>query len=159
MPEPKVQIVPIDPFDRISGLFVPFITQRIIEMARIMCPEVDPEQVALAYMTRLFNRDPNVGIIAMVESNGKVVGHAVATMETDGVKKWVHVGQCRADGNVGDAVKRAVEYADNWGHERGATHMTMATNRIDTAWKRRYGFEVIRHQMIRPLGTEEEEQS
>ncbi len=157
MPEPTVQIVPIDPYDRITGLLVPYVTQRIIEMAGVVSPELEPSQVALAYMSRLFNRDPNVGVIALVETNGKVVGHAVASLESDGVKKWVHVGQCRADGNVGDAIKRAVEYADEWGKARGATHMTMSTSRVDTGWKRKFNFDVVRHLMIRDIGVEEEE--
>jgi len=159
MPEPTVHIVPIDPYDRVTGLLVPSITQRIIEMAQALSPELDSTQVALAYMSRLFAKDPNVTVIALVETNGKIVGHSIASVESDGVKKWVHVGQCKADGNVGDAIKRAVEYADEWGRVRGATHMTMATSRVDTAWKRRYNFEVMRHLMIRDLGqtgTEEE---
>lgn len=154
MPEPTVHVLSVDPYDKVLGLLVPAIVQRILEFARVGLSELDPMMVASSYMSRLFMRDPNVDVLAFVEPNGKVVGHAIGTLETDGTNKWVFVQQCRADGNVGDAVQRAIAYADEWGRQRGATAMLFATNRADSSWKRKYGFETVRHVMYRELGAE-----
>ena len=149
----EVLVIPVDPFDLTTGLLVPQVAQRIRQFALDNYTEADPQFFASTIMARLFAGDPNVVVVALLEpTTAKVVGHGVATIETEGRRKWVFISQCKADGNVGDAIKRGIVWADQWGRERGATHMVMATPRSDTAWRRRYGFDVMRHLMIRPLG-------
>lgn len=160
MPD-AVLVVLVDPYDPVTGLLVPAVAQRILAFSREHFCELDPEMYARNIMGRLWARDPRVAVGALVEAaTSKVVGHAVATIEEDGRNRWVFISQCKADGNVGDAVKRAILLADQWGRAQGATQMVMSTPRADAAWKRKYGFDTMRHLMIRKLGvpvTEEAE--
>lgn len=152
-----VIVLPIDPFDPVASLLVPAVTQRIKQFAEENFQEADPHFFASSIMARLMMRDPNLVVVALLEpTTGKVVGHGVATIETEGTRKWVFVSQCKADGNVGDAIMRGIELADKWGRQRGASHMVMSTTRSDTSWKKKYQFETMRHLMIRLLGNIEE---
>lgn len=148
----EIVLVPIDPFDKVGGLLFPQIAQRVLAMAREHVQEIDPEPFTRQLIARVTAGDPSVLLLAMVNGDGRVVGHATITLEQAGDRRWVHVSQCKADGNVGDAVKRAIELVDAWGRERGATLMTMATHRSDSAWQKKYGFQTHRYLMRRELG-------
>lgn len=168
MSEGEVQLVGLDPYDPVTGMLIPFVTQRILQFAREYSEEMDPEQTARVIMSRLWTRDPTIAILAFVQGRSKLVGHAVATVESDGVNSWVFVSQVKVDGNVGDAVLRAIEVADQWAQayssrylepngQRPITRMTMATHRSDRAWIKRCGFETERSVMGREVGSKPKE--
>ena len=152
MAAPKVHVVVVDPYDARAGLLVPAVTQRIRAFCAQYMDEVDPDAFTRATMVQLWAQNPRLAIVALVNDEGKVVGHAVASIEESGEKVRVFISQCQADGNVGDAVKRAIALADAWGRKHGATHMAMSTQRDDGAWERRYGFKTQRHLMVRMIG-------
>lgn len=147
-----VSLVPVDPYHPVVGLLVPEISRRVQEFARTYVCELNPEQLARSIMSRLWLLDPAQAILAFVDEQGHVVGHSVATIESDGVARWVFVSQTRVDGDVGDAVGRAIEMADSWGQSVGATKLVMATHRSDTPWSKKYGFKIHRHLMVRDIG-------
>lgn len=153
-----VSVVRVDPYDPVTGLLVPIISQRMLEMARLHCTELDPEQLVKSTMVKLWARDPAIGVLAFVDEKGVCVGHCIASMETDGRNRWVFVSQVKADGNVGDAVARAIEVADQWGRDNGATMMLMATGRSEKAWERKYGFKLSRRVMDRKIGDKESDE-
>lgn len=153
MGSPNVLVVRVDPMDRTTGLLVPVVAQRIRETADQHFDELDPDLFTSGMMARLWAGDDTVLVLALVEEGTfRIVGHAVAEIAKHGKNTWVFVSQTKADQNVGDAIKRAILLADEWGKTHKATRMVMATSRSDTAWRRRYGFSALRHLMSRDIG-------
>lgn len=151
---PQIVVLPVDPLNGPTAMLLPFIAHRIFSMAAERAQELDPERFTRSFLARLWAGSPDVLILAFLEPSGKLVGHVTAEACTDGVKKWVFVSQTKADGNVGDAVKRALVMLDAWGKQFGATTMNMATHRDDAAWARKYGLEKSRSVYGRVIGSE-----
>jgi hypothetical protein len=151
---PQVVVLPVDPLNGPTAMLLPFIAHRIFSMAAERMQELDPERFTRALMARLWGQDAGVLILALLEPSGKLVGHVTAEICTDGVKRWIFVHQTKADGNVGDAVKRAMLMLDEWGKQHKATVMTIATHRSDAAWQRKYGLEPHRQVLMREIGSE-----
>jgi hypothetical protein len=157
---PQVVVLPVDPLNGPTAMLLPFIAQRIFSMANERMQELDPERMTRTLLTRLWAGDPGVLVLAMLEPSGKLVGHLTAEYCTDGVKKWIFVAQTKADGNVGDAVKRAILMLEQWAVSLEQAQpvgvkvslIAMATHRDDAAWARKYSFEKSRSVYIRPIG-------
>lgn len=150
---PQVLVLPVDPLNPPGSMLLPFISQRIFQMAEERAAETDAGQTTRSFMARLWARDPKTLVLMFLEPNGKLVGHVTAEICSDGVKTWVFCSQCKADGNVGDAVKRALLIIDEWAKQFGATNMTIATHRNDAAWQRKYGLENHRSVLLREVGS------
>ena len=150
---PQVVVLPVDPLNGPTAMLLPFIAQRIFSMAQERMSELDPERFTRSLLARLWASDQSVLVLAFIEPSGKLVGHVVAECCTDGVKRWLFVSQTKADGNVGDAVRRALTMLDEWGKSLSATMMTMATHRSDAAWQRKYGLETHRQVLMREIGS------
>ena len=151
---PQVVVLPVDPLNGPTAMLLPFIAHRIYTMAGERMSELDPERFTRSFMARLWAQDVGVMVLAMIEPSGKLVGHVTAEICTDGVKRWIFVSQTKADGNVGDAVKRVMLMLDEWGKRHQATIMTIATHRSDAAWQRKYGLELHRQVLTREIGSE-----
>jgi hypothetical protein len=150
---PQIVVLPVDPLNGPTAMLLPFIAQRIFQMAGERAQELDPERFVRSIMARVWAQDPGVLLLAMLEPSGKLVGHVTAEICTDGVKRWIFVSQTKADGNVGDAVKRVMLILDEWGKRHQATVMTIATHRSDAAWQRKYGLEPHRQVLMRDVGS------
>lgn len=150
---PQIVVLPVDPLHGPTAMLLPFIAQRVFGMASDRQAELDPERFTRNLMTRLWAGDPNVLVLAFLEPSGKLVGHVVAELCTDGTRRWIFVAQTKADGNVGDAVRRALTMLDEWGARHKATVMNMATHRDDAAWSRKYGLEKSRSIYTRAIGS------
>lgn len=148
---PQVVVLPVEPLNGPTAMLLPFIAHRIFTMAGERMSELDPERFTRNILARLWSGDIGVLILAFLEPSGKLVGHVVAEICTDQVKRWVFVSQCKADGNVGDAVKRTILMIDEWAKQFQATTMCMATHRSDAAWQRKYGLEPHRQVLIREI--------
>lgn len=160
----KATPVILDPYDGKTGLLLPFLLERVRDMAREHQPETDPTQVMANIGSRVYNGDSRIKVLAFVDDRGKLVGHAVAMIETDGRNHWLFVHQLRMDpGEWGDVVTRATKLAESWAQEysekalapRGLppiTLMVMATHRDDKAWHRKHGWATFRHVMKRDIG-------
>ena len=129
-----IQLVPLSPLDK-TGYLIPFVTERIIEFSRQHMDEMTPEIYARAVLSKLLHQPNDILVLARVGAKGDVVGHGIASMETDGIKRRVFVSQCRVDPGEGSSdpttVRRCIEYTEQWGSERGATDLLMSTARSD----------------------------
>lgn len=163
-----VRLIPLNPYDGQTGLLVPFVLERIRRMARERSSELDPDQAVANIGSRVYGGDPSIALLAFLTEKSLLVGHAVATIESDGTNTWVFVSQVSMDpGDWGDAVLKAVEIADQWAQTysqvnlipRGAKpieKMLMATHRDDKGWIRKYGFKNHRSIMVREVGSKPE---
>ena len=170
MAVPKARVVPLDPYDGKTGVLVPFVLDRIRKMAATHNCEVDPDQAMVGIGSRVYNQDPSIKLIAFLDERSKLVGHAVVSIETDGVRHWVFVSQTGMDpGDWGNSVLKAMEWTDQWAQEFSDKYllprkkepireMLMATRRDDRAWQRRFGFQFLRYVMIREIGTKGKEE-
>ena len=158
----NIHLIPLDPYDPNLGVLVPIVAKRIITFATEFTPEFDPRLVAQAIMVPLWQRDPFVRVLAFVDEQGLVVGHAVTSVQSDGVSSWVMTSQCQADHAVGDAVKRGILDTEEWVKttvnpflvrqgKSPVTQMVMATGRNEKSWERAYGFRVKRRVMVRDI--------
>lgn len=159
-----VRLIPLAPYDGKTGLLIPFVLERIRTMARDRNGEMDPDQMVANIGRRVYGGDPSIALLGFLDEKSNLVGHAVASMETDGIETWVFISQVGMDpGNWGDAVIHAMETADRWAVwysqeylvPRGLkpiSKMLMATHRDDKAWQRKYKFETHRVLMMREIG-------
>ena len=163
----NVHLIRLNPYDPNLGLLVPIVGKRIMEFAKEHNSELDPVAVTKAIMLPVWSQDPFTAVLAMVNPEGTVVGHAVASINTDGMNHWITVSQTQADGAVGDAVKRSIEYIEGWVetdinpllHAAGKppiAEMVMVTGKNEKAWERDFGFKLKRRVLIRKLGKGEE---
>jgi len=170
MAAPKVRLVPLDPYDGKTGVLIPFVLDRIRTMALTHNREGDPDQAMVGIGSRVYNQDPSIKLVAFLDERSKLVGHAVASIETDGVRHWLFISQVGMDpGEWGDAVVRALEMADQWAQDFSTAYllprkkepireMLMATKRDDRAWQRKFGFQFLRYIMVREIGTKGKEE-
>ena len=161
----KVVPVVIDPYDPATSLLIPLVTQQIIRFAEEHVPEVSPRETARVFMSRLMVADPNIKVCAFVADGGKCVGHAIATIEClDSLTTLAHIWQVHVDPSVNseDAVPRALDLLIEWAREYSEkvllpqgrppiSKVKMETSRDDRAYVRKYGFEKLRHIMIRSI--------
>jgi len=154
----NVALVPVDPYDDTTGLLFPLLLQRIRDYGNGLKFEVKGDSLAEMIGRRLIGKDPTVAAVAFC-AKGKMVGHAIATVEELGGDRWVFIQQCRLDPKVdaGDAVKRAIDLATDWGRQFGATRLLFGTHRSDAAWEKKHGFTVVRKMLGREIPTQEAE--
>ena len=140
--------------------------KRITEYAREHMHELDPTVVTRNVMVPLWSQDPSVLVLAMVNTEGTVVGHAVAAINSDGVNSWLNVTQTQADGAVGDAVKRSLDFARQWAQgeinglltavgRKPVSRMCLVTGKNEKAWEREFGFKLERRVLALALDGEE----
>ena len=163
----NIHLVRLNPYDPNLGVLVPIVARRITEFAREYQKELDPITVAQAVMVPLWNRDPFTLVLAMVNTEGVVVGHAVGAINTDGIRHRLTITQTQADGAVGDAVTRSLDFAAEWVRKeidplleaRGlgvVQKMVLVTGKNEKAWERDYGFKLERRILSLPLVKGEE---
>lgn len=157
----------LNPYDPNLGILVPIVGKRIIEYVKEHQKEQDPILVTRSIMVPLWSQDPLTLVLAMVGTDGTVVGHAVAAISSDGTGHWALIAQTQADGAVGDAVKRSVEYVQGWVvneinpvfTQRGippVNRLVMVTGKNEKAWERDLGFKLERRVIARSFGNGEE---
>ena len=158
----NIHLVRLNPYDPNLGLLVPIVAKRVMAFAREHQKELDPVSVAQAIMVPLWARDPFTLVLAMVNTDGTVVGHAVGAVNTDGSHHWLTVTQTQADGAVGDAVLRSLDAAKEWVkteinpllEARGfnpVSKMVLVTGKNEKAWEHDYGFRLERRVLGLPL--------
>ena len=142
----------IDPYDRHQGVLVPFLTPRVLKTATERLTESDPAHFTRFVFSRVFNRDPALRLTAFVEGDA-LVGHAIASIEYDGVKPWVYISQLTLDPiNVGDARDRYINEIDSWAASLQVPTMLLVSPRKDEALAKKHGFTVARVILTRPVG-------
>ena len=142
----------IDPYEKNQGILVPFLTQRVLDTATTRLAEADPAAFTRFVFSRVYTRDPALRLTAFVEGDA-IVGHAIASVEFDGVKPWIYVSQLTFDPiNVGDAKERYINEVDAWAMALKVPVMLLAAPRKDEALVKKYGFSVARVILARQVG-------
>lgn len=163
----NVHLVRLNPYDPNLGVLVPIVSKRIVEYAREHMKELDPVLVARQVMVPLWNQDPTVLVLAMVNTEGVVVGHAVGGIQSDGINSWLVITQTQADGAVGDAVRRSLDFARTWVAEevnpvlaqagrRLVSRLSYVTGKNEKAWEGDYGLKLERRVLGLALTNSEE---
>lgn len=141
---PEATVIRIDPYHEVIGMLVPAVAQRIVETTRVIAPEASEQAMARGILSRLYQGDPTQVVLAIMDRGSRVVGHAVAQLGTDYGSCWATVVQIRADQNVGQGQKAAIEAIRQWAQLKGATKLAMVTGRGDKGWEEEYGFRLAR---------------
>lgn len=150
-----VNIIPIDPLDPIGGVFFTQTLRNVLEFAKTHYEGLPPEAISRDWGAQIMLGSPKIRLWAMVTPEGRVVGHALATLEHyDDGHIMVNGIQCRAESVVQDATARVIKEMDKWGREHGATTLQMTTDRSDLVWIKKHGFKVVRHTLARPIKEE-----
>ena len=138
-------VVVVDAYHPVIGRVVPYVIQRVIEYGKTASPELPEHLTASQVLMALAKRDPTVMVLAFVDkTNWQVVGHLVATLDGTQDKKYVSIVQYRADGNIGEAGKKAVQQVEDWARGVGAENIVLiAAGNQGDRWKER-GFTPIR---------------
>lgn len=149
---PSVAFLEPDPLHPTLAVSYVLGAQRVLDFTQRYPTEVSPESFTRGAMARVCMQDPHIKLILVVESNtGEVLGHLLATIETNGTDTWVFCWQVEVDQRATGIVQQLIDYATPWARSRGATSVLMATHLAPEFWQRRYGFEMVRHVMRRTL--------
>lgn len=162
----NIHVVRLDPYDPNLGMIVPIVAKRVMAYAREYQKELDPVTATRNVMVPLWQGDPTVLVLAMVNTEGTVVGHAVGAVQSDGSRSTLVISQTQADGAVGDAVVRALDFAKAWVATEINPHllsrgvrpvdkMVYVTGKNEKAWEKDYGFRLERRILALPLTTGE----
>jgi hypothetical protein len=163
-----VRLIPLIPYDGQTGLLIPFVLERIRRMARERASELDADQAVANIGGRVYGLDPSIALLGFLNEKSQLVGHAVATIESDGTNTWIFISQVSMDpGDWGDAVIAAMQVADQWAQKYSEVNliprgrkpiekMLMATHRADKGWIKKYGFRNHRTIMERNIGEQPE---
>lgn len=144
-------VVRVDPYHPSLGVLAPLVAARMVEYAKAHTPEVDPGQFTANLMSKVWGRDLDIIVLAVVNEKGHLFGHVVATLQDYGAEKWVMVIQTKQDADVGDAIVRAMQDLEAWGRENGAQRLLLSSHRADSKWQKKYGFKTHRYLMTKSL--------
>lgn len=159
----NIHLIRMNPYDPNLGVLVPIVAKRIMAYSQEHAKEVDPVLATRNIMVPLWSQDPLMLVLAMVNTDGAVVGHAVGAVQGDGLRHSLIISQTQADGAVGDAVLRSLDYAREWVAReidplltaRGLAtvdKMVLVTGKNEKAWERDYGFRLDRRVLSLSLG-------
>ena len=150
-----VQIIRVDPFDfALGGLLFPFVLKRIVDFSQVHYAGFNPLAQARELAAAACAGSPDLLLLAFVAPDGRLIGHAVCTMQTTYGSRWMFVLQSKVDEAAGDVIQRATDLGREWGKSRGAEILVFETKRSDSAWAKAYGFKVLRHLMYMPINGE-----
>jgi len=152
----NLKIVQLDPYHPVLGLLVPEVAHRLVERSKELDTE-DSEETIYNVLSRLWQRDPTVLMLACVDSAGKVKGHAIATIE----QSKAFLLQPRIDEpSDQDTIGELISVVDNWVKEynraipqtvQPVSDLTLIARRSDPKWAKKYGFETKYYVMVRDL--------
>ena len=151
----EVVIVQVDPFHQTTGLLFPAILQRILGFSNTHYSEINPLAQARDIGMRACMGDPNLLLLAFLAPEGRMIGHAVSTVQETYGRRWLFVTQCKVDESAGDVVQRAIQMGEEFGRAHGADILIFETRRSDSAWAKAYGFKTMRHLMAESLNGKE----
>jgi len=151
----SLQIIALDPYHPVLGLLVPQVAQRLLESAKQMSIEGDSEETVIAALARLWAKDPTVLMLACVDTEGHVKGHAVASIEGNSA----FLLQPRIDEPTdNDMTGELIHVVEQWIKDYNASvgrevvsGVTLIAKRSDPKWAKKYDFETIRYFMFRKL--------
>jgi len=147
-----VKVVRVDPYHPVAGLLMPQITQRMIEYSKQLSPELNAVIVTKELLLPVWAAAQGSLLLAFVDEKGAVAGHCLANITSieDGTRvAFIH--QLKADGNVGDALRLALETVEAFGRQHQVAAIVMTTSRSEKAWEKAAGFREYRRILVREL--------
>lgn len=158
-------VVPVLPYHPILGLLIPEVTRRIMEFVEAHPTEFSAKSTAKAILLPLYQENPRQAVLAFVNQEHKMVGHAAISIEGDEEegRYWVFIQQVQIDPPGHDQLMAQVlDWCQEWGHTysekwlipRGLApirEIMGVTHRSHAAWARSYGFELVRHVMRKEI--------
>lgn len=147
------RIIVLTKGDRDSWGLMPEFLDRV---KRFCCKfDTDTDGVGICRLVEAhFISDNPQFIMVAATYQGKIVGHALASMESYYEKRVLNIIQLEIDGAVGrDNLKKGFDVILSWGLLQGAEDVRISTGTQAKAkmLKRFYGFNTHRIVMIRPL--------
>lgn len=135
---------------------LPYAVERIERFCAKYPTDLIGARVREFVTTNFINPDQLVmGLIVMVES-GRVVGHALTSLESRGYRRVGFVVQLECDVPMSGALRRELtERGLKWARAGGA-HCLEASTWLDPRVVRRYGFQVYRSVIRTPEETTDE---
>ena len=132
----EVQILPVDPFSpRIEmAMLFPLLIRRMLEFSQTHYSEINPLAQARDHAMRACAGDPNLLLLAFIAPDGRLIGHAVSTIQETYGRRWLFVTQCKLDEQAGDAISRGIKLSEDFARARGADLLIFETRRSDSAW-------------------------
>ena len=132
--------------DSLSWALMPQVLTRLAKFSVVEHPNALLSGVADA-----FGRgDPNIFLVAALDSEGKVTGHLMAYIHesaTEGVVAHIQHAEMLDDKSDTALTKETMEELITWARQRGATYITAASPKRWKALCRRFGFEYYTTQL------------
>jgi len=151
----KVIVIRPDPYSPKTSVIIPALAQRVIDYAKENLPWTDAQEFVKGVMSRIWAGDPATLLVALVNEEGVVMGHLLASLGSDGKKIWCSVAQYRADGPVGDAGLIALDYTYRWAAGKGAKFVTLNAIDANVAKWRERGFSLAFQVLHKSLETDD----
>lgn len=136
---------------------MPQLKERVMRFCREYDTESSPEALWRQAEISFVSNNPTALLFAAVDDRGRVVGHALLTVEEYLGRKSLNVNQLQTDGNVPrDDVRRWMEAIGKWALSRGIEEMRCIAldARRARAFERLYGFHGERVIMTKRLAEE-----
>jgi hypothetical protein len=123
-------VVCIDPMHPKFGVLASFYAQRVASYAREYQPEVLGDEFARMVLAKLWMGDKTLLALGICDdADARLLGHALASAEALGSRRWVNVIQLRADEGVGSARIDALKTCVSWAQQLGIDQVLVSTNR------------------------------
>lgn len=139
----KVVIIRIDPYHKVYGQLLPQVLQRLIEGISSMGD--DPRVITL-FNTKLAAGDPNVILLAAVDTKGQVKGYCAAEVQ-NGVALVMQPHMDEPTSN--DAIAEMFDTLEDWKAERKVVKSTLVVKKLDSKWLKKYGYRIERYVLSR----------
>ncbi len=149
----ELKIVRLDPYHPVLGLLVPQVAHRLLESVKQLDVD-DSEDTIVHAMSRLWNKDPTVLVLACIDNGGHVKGHAVATIEAgNAFLLQPRIDEPTERDTIGDLIGIVEDWVKDYNKQVGtALHgLTLIAKRSDPKWAKKYGFETKYYVMVREL--------
>lgn len=148
--QPQIALMEPDLLDQQYGLAFLAAADRIMAFARQTAQESNPESFIRNVLARLCVKDPKIKLILAI-IDGEIVGHILATIETDGTSTWAFCWQAQVDPKGTGTLQYMMDAGIEWAKQHGATSILMATHLDPAFWEQKYGFTSTRTVMRRPI--------
>ena len=150
----SVKIVSPKPYTQAGSFILAEVGNRIVDNAEEHGEDVMP---LYGIISRAWNKDPGVLILAALSDKGLVKGHAVVAA----VDQSVYLLQPRVDEPTeNDTIGEFITLAESWlklynlqvlGEEGAIPRLTLLARRADPKWAKKYGFLTKQYVMQKEL--------
>ena len=128
---------------------------RMVKFAEQNTPEFPAEQVVNNWLSRMFLNDPSLHIIVDLDSNYKILSHAVIEVQEVYGKRAVIAYQVQGDKSSLISLNAGLEYIEKLGYAVGAYSIGVSVQKNVKAIEKK-GYQIFRTVMFKILQGEGE---